>query len=216
MGDDSLLSRFGRAFPRGTILFREGDAGREMYVVQVGRVTISKKVADFETILSTLGAGEFFGEMSILCGRPRSATATVAEDASLLVIDSRTFETMVRSHAEVALLMIKKLAERLQAADDQISNLLLRDESSRVVNFLVTAAERQARGVAGPVKLALRREELPALAGASPAQVEGVLERLTRTRLVSLDPDGVVVPDVGKLRNFLDFLKLRAEFGDAP
>jgi len=215
MGEDPLLLRFGREFARGTVLFREGDAGREMYVVRAGRVTISMKVGEVETILSTLGEGEFFGEMSILCGRPRSATATVVEDARLLVIDSPTFENMIRSHPEVALLMIRKLAERLQAADDQISNLMHRDEASRVVHYLVALAERLARG-AGPVRLPSRREELPGLVGVPSARAEAVLERLLKTGLVSLEPDGLVVAEVAKLRNFLEFLKLHAEFGDAP
>jgi len=214
MGDDQLLQRFGREFPRGTVLFREGDPGREMFVLQSGRVTISKKVGEVETILSTLGHGEFFGEMSILGNRPRSATATVAEDAKILVIDSRTFEAMIRSNGEIALRMIKKLAERLQAADDQISNLLFRDGSSRVVHYLATAAERAARSP-GPVRLPVTREQLPALVGLAPAQVEEALAKLLRARIVTFEPDAVVIPEVAKLRHFLEFLQMKAQLGDA-
>src|SRR5438874_2596705 len=114
--DDHLFSKFGKVFPAGTVLFREGEAGHEMYVVQVGRVSISKQVGDVQKVLSILGQGEFFGEMSILNNKPRSATATVAEDAKLLVIDSKTFEAMVRGNSEISVRMIKKLAHRLQEA----------------------------------------------------------------------------------------------------
>jgi CRP/FNR family transcriptional regulator, cyclic AMP receptor protein len=214
MSDDQLLHRFGREFARGTVLFREGDPGREMFVIQGGRVTISKRVGDVEKILTTLGQGEFFGEMSILGNRPRSATATVAEDAKILVIDSRTFEAMIRSNGEIALRMIKKLAERLQAADDQISNLLFRDGSSRVVHYLATAAERAARGP-GPVRLPVTREQLPALVGIEASKVEEVLAKLVRARLVSLEADAVVVPEVAKLHHFLEFLQIKAQVGDA-
>jgi CRP-like cAMP-binding protein len=215
MGDDQLLKRFGREFARGTVLFHEGDPGREMFVIQEGRVTISKRVGEVEKILSTLGRGDFFGEMSILCNRPRSATATVAEDARILVIDPKTFEAMIRSSAEIALRMITTLAERLQAADDHISNLLLRDESSRVVHHLATAAERTQRGP-GPVRLAATREQLPALVGVHPEQVEEIVAKLQRAQLVQLEPDGIVVADVQRLRDFLEFLQLRARFGEAP
>ncbi len=214
MGDGQLLQRFVREFARGTVLFREGEPGREMYVVQGGLVTISKAVGDVQTVLSTLGQGEFFGEMSILCDRPRSATATVAEDAKLLVIDPKTFEAMVRSNAEVAIRMIKKLAERLRAADDQISNLLFRDASSRIVHYLATTAERAPRA-GGPVRLSVTSAQLPALVGVEPAQVEEVLAKLLRARIVVVEADAIVIPEVAKLRHFLEFLQMKVRLGDA-
>ena len=61
MADDPMFQRFGREFPRGAVLFREGEPGKEMFVVHQGRVAITKKVADVEKILSTLGPGEFLG-----------------------------------------------------------------------------------------------------------------------------------------------------------
>jgi CRP-like cAMP-binding protein len=215
MADDQLLNRYGRDFARGTVLFREGDPGSEMFVLQRGRVDISKKVGDAETILSTLGPGEFFGEMAILSHRPRSATATVVEDSRILVFDTQTFETMISSNTEIALRMIRKLADRLQAADDQISNLLLRDVSSRIVHYLSSAVERTGRGKkAGPTRLPLKLEQLPALVGVDRAEVEEVLDKLVRTHLVSLEAEALVVHDSGKLRHFLNFLVLRSQFED--
>ncbi len=127
MAEEPLAQRFTREVPRGTVLFREGEPGREMFVVQAGRIRISKRVGEAETALAALGPGEFFGEMSILNNRPRTATATVEEDARLLVIDPRTFDAMLRANAEVAVRMIKKLAERLEEADRRIEQLLRRD-----------------------------------------------------------------------------------------
>src|SRR6185503_19357490 len=95
--------------------------------------------------LVVLGPGEFFGEMSILNNQVRSATATVEEDAKLLVIDPKTFEAMVRGNAEIAVRMIKKLAARLQEADEQIEILLLRDHNSRVVHFIAHLATKQGK-----------------------------------------------------------------------
>src|SRR5512138_1994445 len=129
MADDELFQRFGKDFPQGTVLFREGDPGKEMYVVQAGRVTISKRAGDVEKPLTTLGPGEFLGEMSILNNRPRSATATCAEACKLLVIDARTFEAMIRGNAEIAIRLIKKLAARLQETNEQIATLLFHDAS---------------------------------------------------------------------------------------
>jgi CRP-like cAMP-binding protein len=115
--------RFGREFARGAVVFREGEPGGPMYVVQRGRVRIAKRAGGGERVLATLGPGDFFGEMAILCGQPRSATATCVEEARLLVVEARSFEAMLRANAEIAVRMIRVLAERLQRADQEIERL---------------------------------------------------------------------------------------------
>src|SRR5205085_1192983 len=143
--EDQLFQRFGREFRKGHVLFREGEPGREMFVVQSGKVNILKKVRETEKILATLGAGEFFGEMAILNNKPRSAGAVMAEDGKLLVIDPKTFEAMIRGNVEIAVRLIKKLSDRLQEADEQIENLLLRDPNSRVVHHLLQVASKRGK-----------------------------------------------------------------------
>ncbi len=211
--DDQLFQRFGREFPKGTVLFREGEPGREMYVVQQGKVNISKRAGDVEKILVTLGQGEFFGEMSILNNAPRSATATCAEDSKLLVIDPKTFEAMLRGNAEIAIRMIKKLADRLAEADRTIENLMLKDVGARVVHWLLGAAERGARTAAG-VKIETGAEDLAARVGVKREQVDDILVKLLKSRIVTVHPDGLVVPDLARLRQFLEFLQMKARFGE--
>jgi CRP-like cAMP-binding protein len=213
MADDQLFQRFGREFPAGTVLFREGDAGREMYVVHAGSVTITKRVGEVEKILTRLGAGEFLGEMAILNNKPRSATAVCAEDSKLLVIDAKTFETMLRSNVEISLRLIKKLADRLAEANEQIENLLLTDAASRVVHWLAVAAERGAKGPAGH-KVDMAPRDLAARVGVKPDQADEALMKLLKAKLVSVHPDGFVIPDTAKLRHFLEFLQMKAQFGD--
>src|SRR5262245_41320879 len=130
-GEATLFQRLRKEVPTGTVLFREGEPGKEVFVVHSGKVAISKRVREVDKVLATLGPGEFFGEMAIISNRPRNATAVVSEDARLLVIDPKTFEGMIRGNSEISVRMIKKLAERLSEADAQIENLLLSDPSSR-------------------------------------------------------------------------------------
>jgi len=214
MADDSLFSRFGRAFPAGTLLFSEGEPGQEMYVIQAGRIAVSKRVRDVEKVLGTLGPGDFVGEMAIISNKPRSATATVTDDAKLLVIDSKTFEAMVRANAEIAVRMIKKLTERLQDADRQIENLLLADPTSRVVHYLVhqCGVRGEAHGAGLHVELSVR--ELPAVLGLREDQIRDTLIKLEKGKLASLDSDGVVVPSLPKLKEYLDFLEMKAKFSE--
>src|SRR5438105_13164326 len=213
-GEDQLFQRFGREFTRGTVLFKEGDPGKEMYVVQAGKVNITKRVRDTEKILATLGPGEFFGEMSILNNKPRSAGATISEDAKLLVIDPRTFEAMLRGNAEIAVRLIKKLGERLQEADDQIENLLLRDPVSRLVHQLMQSAQRRGRQVAQGILVAGNMRELHSRMGLRPEEVDDALAKIVKARLITLVPEGAVVHDLAKTRQYLEFLEMKERFGD--
>src|SRR5688572_584957 len=177
MAEDKLYERFGREFTAGTVLFRDGEPGKEMFVCQAGKIRISKVVRDVEKTLVVLGPGAFFGEMSILNNKPRSATATVEEDAKILVIDPKTFEAMVRGNAEIAVRLIKTLAQRLQEADDQIENLLLKDHNSRVVHFLTHAA-KHAKQAADGMLVETTVKELAGKVGLDLEPVNDVLNKL--------------------------------------
>lgn len=211
MDPGDLLRRFGREFPRGTVLFREGDPGGEMYVVHRGKVSISAKVGAVEKVLSTLGQGEFLGEMSILNDAPRSATATCVEDCLLLVVDARTFEAMVRGSAEIAIRMIQKLAGRLAEADRQIENLLLRDARARVVHFVSGEEARHPGGT-----LSLSPEDLATRLDVDAKQAADVLRTLERSGLLAGTEGAWTVPDADRLRHFLDLLQLDARPGSRP
>lgn len=212
--EDLLFQRFGRSFPKGTVLFREGEKGEEMYVIQGGKVQISMKVRGVEKVLSVLQPGEFFGEMAILNSKPRSATAVVAEDAKLLVIDSKTFEAMVRGNSEIALRMIKKLASRLQEADDQIENLLLKDHNSKVVHALVRLCETAGTPVERGTFVRILPEELGQKVGLQVDRVNEVVAKLNKARIVTATRDGLVVNDLVRLKKFLEFLEMKEQFGD--
>jgi CRP-like cAMP-binding protein len=214
MADDKLYERFGREFPAGHLLFRDGEPGKEMFVIQAGKVRISKTVRGVEKTLVVIGPGAFFGEMSILNNKPRSATATVEEDAKLLVIDPKTFEAMVRGNAEIAVRLIKTLAQRLQEADDQIENLLLKDPNSRVVHFLLIAGKRAQPQADGSVVVDITVKELGSKVGLELDQVNEVLNKLIRAKLVQIVESGLIIHNVQKLREFLEFLGMKEKFGD--
>lgn len=212
---DQLFARFGKSCPAGTVLFREGDEGAMMYVLQSGRVRIAKEAKEGSKTLAVLGPGEFFGEMAILNRKARTATAEVVEDAQLLVLDAKTFEAMVLSNVEIAVRLIKKLARRLDNADTLIEILMHRDPKARVILGLSREAEQG--GIEqddGSVLVPLSREDLAAQVGLAPNEVVDVLARLTRLRMVDETPDGFVIQDVLRLSEFLEFLEMRDKFGE--
>lgn len=123
--EEQLFWKFGKDFPKGTVLFREGDVGREMFIIQQGKVHVRKRVGNTEEILAELSQGEFFGEMALLLGIDRSATVEVIEDSKLLVINPGAFESLLKSNIEIALKMLKKMASRLRALDEHFETAIL-------------------------------------------------------------------------------------------
>lgn len=211
--EEQLFQRFGRSYSKGTVLFREGDKGDEMYVIQSGRVQISMNIRGIDRTLTVLEPGEFLGEMALLNNKPRSATATLIEDSRLLVIDEKTFEAMIRGNSEIALRMIKKLSARLQEADDQIENLLLKDTNSKVVHALSRMA-KGASEVPGGLLLRTNPESLAMRVGLALEKVNEVLDKLRKANLLSETPEGFVVKDAARLEKFLEYLEMREQFGD--
>jgi CRP/FNR family transcriptional regulator, cyclic AMP receptor protein len=212
--EDTLFSRFGKEFPAGSRLFQEGEAGTEMYVVQSGKVSITKSVGDTTKVLAILGPGEFFGEMSILNQKPRTATAVVVEDAKLLVIDAQTFEAMVTGNTEIALRLIKRLAKRLDSADTLISILMHKDPRARVILGLSRQAEIAGQKVDQGIFIPTSPGELGHQIGLDPAAVSEVVQTLGRSGMLAVVEGGVLVQDVPKLREFLDFLEMKQRFGE--
>jgi CRP-like cAMP-binding protein len=212
--EETLFQRFGKEFPKGTELFREGETGKEMYVIQSGKVAISKRVRDVEKVLAVLGPGEFFGEMAIISNKPRNASAAVQDDARLLVIDSKTFEAMIRGNAEIAVRMIKKLAERLSEADAQIENLLHHDPASRVVHSLITACQTRGRPMEEGVEIDFAVRDMPRQLGVGEPAVRSMLDKLERAGLLERGGDRVTVYDTARLHDYLQYLEMKWKFGD--
>ncbi len=216
MAEDQLFARFGRMCEPGEVLFREGEAGQHMFVLQSGSVRITKDGKGGEKTLAILGAGEFFGEMSILNAKPRNATATVEGGAArVLVIDARTFEQMVIGNAEIAVRLIKKLSRRLDSANELIEVLMHRDPKARVILGLTRQAEMIGRARPdGSMLVPITVEDLAEEIGLTTEETEEVLSRLKRLRILTDEPGGLVVTEMQRLDEFLEFLEMREKFGD--
>jgi CRP/FNR family transcriptional regulator, cyclic AMP receptor protein len=127
-----------------TRLFRKGDSGDAMYLIESGRVCISIKAEDGkELTLAELAQGDFFGEMALIDGKQRSADANVIDDARLAILSRPDFLAFVRGNPDVALVMLSAVSDRLRHTDE-----LLRQRVSRNVNeeqeARLTTADRAA------------------------------------------------------------------------
>ena len=215
-GNDPLFARFGRSYTAGTVLFREREAGQQMFVIQTGRVRISKQLPTGDRTLAILGPGEFFGEMAILNDKPRAATADVLDDARLLVLDAKTFEAMVVGNTEIALRLIKKLARRLDSANALIEILLQQDPRVRVILGISRIADEFGIKRGDGIHVPTTTSELASQVGLEEPTVVEVMARLVRLRILHAVPEGGwVVRDPGRLQEFLEFLEMGERFGEA-
>ncbi len=108
---------------KGEIIYQEGDLGSEMYVVQSGAVRIYREIGGVKQELAIMEKGDFFGELAVLEGLPRTASAEALDDTDLIELNSTTFDTMIRSNIEICVRMLRKLSNRLQEANRKIELL---------------------------------------------------------------------------------------------
>ena len=137
--DTQLFEKFGRTVQPGKIVFREGEDGDKMFIIQQGRVKITKNMAGKTHILAVLEKGDFFGEMAIVNLVKRTATAIAVDDVELLVFDRVGFLNMVTKNAKIALNIIDKLCRRLQNANLQIQHLVRKNGKGLVALYLMYA-----------------------------------------------------------------------------
>ncbi len=217
MNDFLAIEQFAVNVPAGEVLFREGDEGNDMFVIQSGTVEIRRQIGNRIRTLAVLSSGDFFGEMAIINNRPRSATVVVKTDAKLIVVERSTFEVMLAAKAEIAVRMIRTMGARLEQTNQQVELLLLKDSNHRVVQCLRRLAEEtDLRG--GAVILNVNDEQIAARVALPQSEVRKILARLSTARLIvsaydaGLEQDGYLIPEVGRLLEFLEFLELKERF----
>ncbi len=152
--DDTVLAELPtlvviERFRADTRLFRAGDAGDAMFLVQSGRVQI--KLSDTEgdeVVLADLRSGEFFGELVLLDGKPRSADAVIVEDATLAILSRSTFLSLIGRRPGIVLPLLSALAHRLRRTDELLRHRVARNANEEEA-ARATVADRAADLIAG-------------------------------------------------------------------
>lgn len=118
---------------KGTVLFRQGDPGNDMFVIAEGRVLVTLGAGADSTEIAVLGRGEFFGELSLLMGAARTATAEAIEDCRLLVISRDVFAMLVQDDLEIVAHMLSAQGRRLTRANRPIEQLARKMPRIRII-----------------------------------------------------------------------------------
>jgi CRP-like cAMP-binding protein len=174
-----------------------------MYVIRAGKVRVLKEAQGRQRVVSTLGPGDFFGEMAVVTGRPRSATAEVLEEAELLKVPADKLQEMVAGSGEVAIRLIRHLAERIENANRFIDLLLEGDTTARVILELQGILER-AEGSTAPD---ITDKDLALALGVEKNEVRTALRRLMRVGVLEVSSGFVLIKNRERLAEFLDFVR---------
>ena len=181
-----------RSYPRHAFMLRAGEHSDALYIILSGR---AKVVIDDgegrEVTLSTIGASEFFGEMSLIDDKPRSASVEALEPCEVLYISKAAFMACLKDNFDAAMLILKSVVGRLREADRKIASLALMDVHGRVARLLMDLA----REIDGVWVVDTGSEEMARMVGASREMVSRVLKDMRDGQLIRRDKRKIIVLD---------------------
>jgi len=192
-----------RRYQRGDLIFQKDDPGQTLFIVASGSVRIyvpSSQGADLT--LAVLGPGNFFGDLSLLDGRPRSASASALTDTSVVALERSDFVALVRSRPEAAMSVLATVASRLRETDEMASDLAFLDVGGRLAKKLLDLAAtngvRRRDGVL--LDMSLTQEELANMIGVTRESVNRNLSLFRRIGLIGKEGRRFILRDPSGLR----------------
>ncbi|MGH8649629.1 MAG: Crp/Fnr family transcriptional regulator [Burkholderiales bacterium] len=180
-----------RAFPRNAVVLNEGDRTDSLYIILEGRVKAFVADADGkEVVLSTQGAGEYFGEM-VLDRKPRSASIMTLAPSRFLVVPGEDLRDFVQRNPAFALSLIEKLIQRVRTLTESVKSLAFMDVYGRVARLLLELAEEHdGRLVIGE---RLTQQDIASRVGASREMVSRILKDLSLCGCITQSRAGIVL-----------------------
>jgi len=161
---------------RGDVLFREGDEGNDLYVVESGRIAIANRSFDGrESVVALMEAGDVFGEMSLFDGQGRSADARALEASRVNVVPFEPLRTLFREQPDLLWSVVALLARRIRNMDVALADSVFLDVTGRTAKRLLELA-----GDSDEFQLPITQEELAGLVGASRERVNKAISSFVR------------------------------------
>jgi len=216
-----LLSKFGRVFRTGDVLFNDGEPANEAFLLQEGRVRLLKRVGAMERSLRVLHPGDLFGESALMEGTPRNSTAVALCDGSALVLDQQLFQHVLKSNPAVGARVLRQLIRRLRDAEDQIEIMMVRDTQTKIAVALLKLG-RQALANASPedegVALSVSPMDLSSRVGLDVDAVKRGVMQLRESGYVTIVDERLRIVDLEALEALVGLMAVKDEIvgGDAP
>ena len=189
---------FTKNCPKDTVILLENEEGDTLFIIINGKVKVTTfSESGKEVIFSILNEGDFFGDMSLLDGKPRSATVISMEDSKLRLIRRQDFNNLIEKHPRIALMLLEELTLRLRKADERIESLAFLDMTGRVAGILLQLAEENGEKTDTGLLIRSRptHQELANMVGTTRETVSRVLKQLENKQYVSMDGKDINIID---------------------
>lgn len=190
-------------FPRGHVIFAEGEPGDRLYIIQSGKVKLGRKSPDGrENLLGIFGPSDMFGELSIFDPGPRTSTATTVTEVRAVTMDRPALRQWIGTRPEIAEQLLRVIARRLRRTNGMLADLIFTDVPGRVAKALLQLAQRFGSQEAGLLRVThdLTQEEIAQYVGASRETVNKALADFASRGWVRLEPRSVVLLDIERLQ----------------
>ncbi|HOO72022.1 MAG TPA: cyclic nucleotide-binding domain-containing protein [Spirochaetota bacterium] len=200
-----------RNYKDKTMIFCEYEPGEELFIIQSGKVKITKIVNE-EVLLAVLKAGDIFGEMALLDNKPRSASAITFGDVGVLAINKSNFETMVQAQPQLATRLIQLLSERIWTAYRQLENLMIRDHIGRIYDTLLIQIEKQKIKISPKAShgFDFGTKELINMVGFPPEKGEILMVQLLEDKNIRLGEGKIICSDLEELEKSALFYRKKS------
>lgn len=212
-----IFNRYGKHFSAGASIFREGDIGEELFIIQSGQIKITKKTNEGEKTLVILSEGDFFGEMAVIDREPRSASATAIAETKCIVLNQEVFDNTMQNNINIVKKILRTMSSRVREANKQIENLLVKDHNRRVANTLALLAHKHGKKTPQGITMdfPLSAKELAESAGlvGEIDKVRDILDKLAKAKVISFEGEQIIVLSLENLEKFIKYLEMKEEFG---
>jgi CRP/FNR family transcriptional regulator, cyclic AMP receptor protein len=191
-----------RRFRRNEVIFHQGDPGDSLHVVANGAVKIVLPSAEGdEAIIATLRTGDFFGELSLLDGAPRSATATALEPSETLVLPRPVFYELLDQDMGLRDALLTGVARELRRLTGHVEELHFLDLAGRLAARLTRLAREAVPDAVDEVRLdwPFTQSDLASMIGGTRQSVNKLLSDLVDDGLVRIERDTLVITDLPEL-----------------
>jgi CRP/FNR family cyclic AMP-dependent transcriptional regulator len=195
-----------RRFARHQVIIKAGERGKFFFLLSQGVVRVSVEgTQGKDVVLGMLYPHDFFGEMALLDGLPRSATVTAMEDSEVLMIARQDFLDCIQQVPQVAAKIIVTLSLRLRRTDQKVGNLALLRAPRRVARTILELAQGQGRPTPGGTAVDLRftRQELAELAGVSRETFARLLTKFQQMGVLTIERRRLLIPEIRRLEELV-------------
>ncbi|MCX8059159.1 MAG: Crp/Fnr family transcriptional regulator [Spirochaetes bacterium] len=201
-----LFQKFGKIYKKGEIIFGEYEPGDSFFVIQEGKVKVTKIIENKEKTLDVFGPGDIFGEMAIIENQPRSATVEALTDVKVLVFNKENFKSLLQSNPIWGLKLFKSFSKRIYEAKRRVRLLLLNDPEIRILDTFCMLAECKniGKNTFEPITFNETIESISQWAALDINKTRDILMNLNSQNKIILKQNEIVVKNINEFYRIVE------------